>query len=119
MRAVVYDRYGPPDVLRLEETEVASPGANQVLVEVAAVSVNLSDWEVLRGSPLYSRIGGLRAPARRVLGSDIAGRIAAVGAAVTRFRVGEEVYGDNLDLRAGSPSTRWCQRRCLRTSLWG
>ncbi len=78
-----------------------SPGTNQVLVEVAGVSVNLSEWEVLRGWPLYSRIGGVRAPARRVLGSDIAGRIAAVGAGVTRFRVGEEVYSDNLNLKGG------------------
>ncbi|MET3769218.1 NADPH:quinone reductase-like Zn-dependent oxidoreductase [Marisediminicola sp. UYEF4] len=101
MRAVVYDRYGPPDVLRVEEIPVPAPGPTQVLVEVAATSVNLSDWEGLRGSPLYARIGGLRAPARRVLGSDIAGRVAAVGAGVTRFRVGDDVYGDNLGLLGG------------------
>ena len=74
---------------------------NQVLVQVAATSVNLSDWESLRGSPAYARIGGLRAPARRTLGSDIAGRVEAVGAGVTRFRVGDEVYGDNLGLKGG------------------
>jgi len=101
MRAVVYDRYGPPDVLRVEEVPVPSPGTNQVLVEVAATSVNLSDWEGLRGTPMYARIGGLRAPARRVLGSDIAGRVAAVGPGVTRFRLGDEVYGDNLGLMGG------------------
>lgn len=101
MRAVVYDRYGPPDVLRVEEVPVPSPGANQVLVEVAATSINLSDWEGLRGSPMYARIGGLRAPARRVLGSDIAGRVAAVGSGVTRFRLGDDVYGDNLGLMGG------------------
>ena len=101
MRAVVYDRYGPPDRLRVEEVPTPSPGANQVLVEVAATSVNLSDWECLRGSPMYARIGGLRTPARRVLGSDIAGLVAAVGPGVTRFRVGDEVYGDNLGLKGG------------------
>ena len=101
MKAVVDDRYGPPDVLRVEEIPVPVPGPTQVLVEVAATSVNLSDWEGLRGSPLYARIGGLRAPARRVLGSDIAGRVAAVGAGVTRFRVGDDVYGDNLGLLGG------------------
>jgi NADPH:quinone reductase-like Zn-dependent oxidoreductase len=58
MRAVVYDRYGPPDVLRIENVPKPSPGAGQVLVKVAATSVNLSDWETLRGSPLYSRLGG-------------------------------------------------------------
>ena len=101
MRAVVHDRYGPPDVLRLEEVPAPTPAADQVLVEVVATSVNLSDWEGLTGSPLYARLGGLRAPRRRVLGSDIAGRVAAVGSAVTRFRPGDEVYGDNLDLMGG------------------
>jgi NADPH:quinone reductase-like Zn-dependent oxidoreductase len=94
VRAVVYDRYGPPDVLRVEEVPRPSPSANQVLVEVAATSVNLSDWECLRGTPLYARIGGLRAPAHRTLGSDVAGRVEAVGSGVTRFRPGDEVYGE-------------------------
>ena len=101
MKAIVYDRYGPPDVLRVEEIPVPSPGANQVLLKVAATSVNLSDWECLRGAPMYARIGGLRAPARRVLGSDIAGRVEAIGSGVTRFRPGDEVYGDNLGLMGG------------------
>ena len=101
VRAAVYDRYGPPSVLRVENIPLPSPGPNQVLVEVVATSVNLSDWEGLTGSPLYARIGGLRAPRRRVLGSDIAGRVAAVGAGVTRFSVGDEVYGDNLALMGG------------------
>jgi NADPH:quinone reductase-like Zn-dependent oxidoreductase len=101
VKAVVYDRYGPPDVLRVEEVPVPSPSASQVLVEVAATSINLSDWECLRGTPLYARIGGLRTPKRRTLGSDIAGCVAAVGDAVTRFRVGDEVYGDNLQLMGG------------------
>jgi hypothetical protein len=77
VRAVVYDRYGPPSVLRLAEVLVPVPGPEQVLVEVAATSINLSDWECLRGTPLYARIGGLRTPKRRTLGSDIAGRVVA------------------------------------------
>ncbi|BFU43137.1 NAD(P)-dependent alcohol dehydrogenase [Krasilnikovia sp. MM14-A1004] len=101
MRAVVYDRYGPPDVLRIENVPTPSPAAGQVLVKVAATSVNLSDWETLRGTPLYSRIGGLRTPARRILGSDIAGWVEAVGPAVTRWKPGDEVYGDNLRLKGG------------------
>jgi NADPH:quinone reductase-like Zn-dependent oxidoreductase len=101
MRAVVYDRYGPPDVLRIEDVPVPSPGAGQVLVRIAATSVNLSDWETLRGTPLYSRIGGLRAPARPTLGSDIAGWVEAAGTGATRFRPGDEVYGDNLALKGG------------------
>jgi NADPH:quinone reductase-like Zn-dependent oxidoreductase len=101
LRAVVYDRYGPPEVLRVEEVPTPAPAAGQVLVKVAATSVNLSDWECLRGAPLYARIGGLRSPARRTLGSDIAGWIEDVGADVTRFRAGDEVYGDNLALKGG------------------
>ena len=101
MRAVVYDRYGPPEVLRVDEVQTPSPAAGQVLVRVATTSVNLSDWETLRGSPLYARLGGLRSPARRTLGSDIAGWVDTVGPGVTRFRPGDEVYGDNLALKGG------------------
>jgi NADPH:quinone reductase-like Zn-dependent oxidoreductase len=97
----VYDRYGSPDVLRVEDVPVPSPGAGQVRVKVAATSVNLSDWEGLRGSPAYARIGGLRHPARRTLGSDIAGVVDEVGQGVTRPRPGDEVYGDNLALMGG------------------
>ncbi len=101
VRAVVYDRYGPPDVLRVADVEMPVPAAHEVLVEVVATSVNLSDWECLRGSPLYARIGGLRRPARAVLGSDIAGRVRAVGRDVAGLRPGDEVYGDNLSLKGG------------------
>lgn len=101
MRAVVHDRYGPPSVLRVADVPVPSPERGQLLVRVAATSVNLSDWETLRGSPLYSRIGGLRRPARPVLGSDIAGWVEAVGPEVSGFAVGDEVYGDNLWLKGG------------------
>jgi NADPH:quinone reductase-like Zn-dependent oxidoreductase len=101
MRAVVYDRYGPPESLRVDDVPTPAPTTNQVLLRVLATSVNLSDWESLRGAPLYARLGGLRAPARRTLGSDVAGRVEAVGSGVTRFRVGDEVYGDNLQLKGG------------------
>jgi NADPH:quinone reductase-like Zn-dependent oxidoreductase len=88
-------------VLRIEEIPVPSPRENQVLVKVVASSINLSDWEGLRGNPMYARIGGLRAPRQRTLGSDIAGIVEAVGSGVTRFRPGDEVYGDNLALMGG------------------
>jgi NADPH:quinone reductase-like Zn-dependent oxidoreductase len=101
MRAAVHDRYGSPEVLRIEEVPVPTPGPGQVLVEIAATSVNLSDWEGLTGSPAYARLGGLRAPRRRILGSDIAGRVTQVGDGVTGFRPGDEVYGDNLALLGG------------------
>lgn len=101
MKAVVYDRYGSTDVLRVEDVPVPSPAAGQVRVRVAATSVNLSDWECLHGSPAYARMGGLRVPARRTLGSDIAGVVDVVGEGVSRFKPGDEVYGDNLALKGG------------------
>ena len=101
MRAAVYDRYGPPDVVRVEDVPMPVPDTGQVRVRVAATSVNLSDWECLVGSPAYARAGGLRRPACRTLGSDLAGVVDAVGAGVTRFHVGDEVYGDNLRLKGG------------------
>jgi len=101
VKAVVYDRYGLPDVLHVEDVAVPIPAAGQMRVRVAATSINLSDWECLRGRPAYARIGGLRFPARRTLGSDIAGVVDDVGAGVTRFRPGDEVYGDNLALKGG------------------
>jgi NADPH:quinone reductase-like Zn-dependent oxidoreductase len=101
MRAAVYDRYGSPEVLRTAEVPRPTPARGQVLVDVAATSVNLSDWEGLVGSPFYARLGGLRSPRRRILGSDIAGRVTEVGEGATRFRPGDEVYGDNLALLGG------------------
>lgn len=101
MRAIVYDRYGSPEVLRLDDIATPTPGRGQVLVRVIATSVNLSDWEGLHGSPAYARFGGPFRPARRTLGSDIAGVVQAVGSGVTLFRLGDDVYGDNLALKGG------------------
>jgi NADPH:quinone reductase-like Zn-dependent oxidoreductase len=101
MKAVVHDRYGPPDVLRVEDVPMPAPSSDQVRIRVTATSVNLSDWEGLTGSPAYARFGGLRTPSRRTLGSDIAGVVDEVGQGVTRFQVGDEVYGDNLALMGG------------------
>jgi NADPH:quinone reductase-like Zn-dependent oxidoreductase len=101
MKAVVYSRYGPPEVLSYTDVDDPVPGTGEVLVAVHAVGLNLSDWESLRGTPLYSRIGGLFRPKRRVLGSDIAGRVTAVGPGVTRFRPGDDVFGDILTYMGG------------------
>ena len=78
-----------------------SPRAGQVLVRVAATSVNLSDWEGLRGSPALRPLRRARPAVAATLGSDIAGSVEAVGAGVTRFAPGDEVYGDNLALKGG------------------
>ncbi|MFD5176651.1 NAD(P)-dependent alcohol dehydrogenase [Nocardia sp. NPDC058379] len=101
MKAVVYDRYGGPEVLSLTDVPVPEPAADQVLIRVRATALNLSDWESLRGTPFYSRIGGLRAPRRGILGSDIAGVIEAVGSSVAGFAPGDAVYSDNLVHKGG------------------
>jgi len=101
MKAVVYTRYGPPDVLRVTNVATPVPKDNEVLVRVAAVSLNASDWEVLRGKPLYSRIGGPFRPRHHILGSDIAGRVEAAGRQVTRFRPGQDVFADILSSMGG------------------
>jgi NADPH:quinone reductase-like Zn-dependent oxidoreductase len=94
MKAVVYSQYGPPDVLQLKEVEKPVPKDDEVLIKVRAVSLNASDWEILRGKPLYARIYGLVKPKYNILGSDVAGRVEAVGRNVKRFRIGDEVFGD-------------------------
>jgi len=101
MKAVVYTRYGGPDVLRLTDAETPVPGDGQVLVKVHAASLNASDWEMLRGKPLYSRIGGPVRPRHHILGSDIAGRVAATGRGATRFRPGDDVFADVLSSMGG------------------
>jgi NADPH:quinone reductase-like Zn-dependent oxidoreductase len=101
MKAVVYKRYGPPDVLRFTDVEMPAPKDNEVLVKVHAVSLNASDWEVLRGKPLYSRIGGPFRPGHHILGSDIAGRVEATGRNTTQFQPGDDVFADILSYMGG------------------
>lgn len=101
MKAISYSRYGPPSVLRLMDVPTPRPADKQVLVKVHAVSLNLSDWESLRGKPAYARIGGLFRPRRHILGSDIAGRVEAVGRNAVRFQPGEAVFGDILSYLGG------------------
>lgn len=94
MRAVIYCEYGPPDVLKVELIEKPVPADSQVLVRVHAASVNPLDWHYLRGTPRIARFGmGLRKPAVIRMGVDFAGTVEAVGARVTRFKPGDEVFG--------------------------
>ena len=101
MKAVVYTRYGPPDVLQLTDVPTPVPKDDEVLVQVHAVSLNATDWEGLRGKPLYSRIGGPFRPRHHILGSDIAGRVGAAGRNATRFQPGEDVFADILSHMGG------------------
>jgi NADPH:quinone reductase-like Zn-dependent oxidoreductase len=95
MKAIVIRRYGAPDALSLEDAEQPRPGAGQVLVRVHAASINSWDWDNLCGTHLVNRLfHGLRRPKYPIPGADIAGRVEAVGDGVTRFRPGDEVFGD-------------------------
>jgi NADPH:quinone reductase-like Zn-dependent oxidoreductase len=97
MKAFVYEKYGPPDILRMADVDTPSPRAGEVLVRVLAASVNAADWHVLRGRPLFSRATlGLLRPKHRILGGDIAGQVEAVGPGVAGFEAGDEVYANLL-----------------------
>ncbi|HUH15167.1 MAG TPA: NAD(P)-dependent alcohol dehydrogenase [Gaiellaceae bacterium] len=94
MRAVVHDRYGPPDVLRLEEVERPVPKDDEVLVRVRATTVNQTDCHIRRAEPFVWRLfAGLLRPKRKILGTELAGEVEAVGAAVTAFEPGDRVFG--------------------------
>ena len=96
MRAVVHDRYGAPEVLRLEDVERPVPEEDEVLVRVHATTVSRTDCHMRRAKPFIWRFFlGLRGPKRRILGSELAGEVEAVGAAVTGFEVGDHVFGLN------------------------
>jgi NADPH:quinone reductase-like Zn-dependent oxidoreductase len=96
MKAIVSDKYGQPDVLRLVEVEKPVPGDNEVLIRVYAASVNAYDWHLLTADIFMVRLmgGGLLKPKDRIPGADVAGRVEAVGRDVKQFRPGDEVFGD-------------------------
>jgi len=94
MKAIVYDRYGPPDVLQYQEVEKPTPADNQVLIRVNASSANPYDWHFIRGTPSFIRLfTGMRAPKSRRLGADVAGVVEAVGSNVTGLKPGDAVFG--------------------------
>lgn len=98
MKAVVYTKYGSPDVFRYEEVEKPVPKDNEVLVKIHAAAANAADWRFMRGKPFLLRLMiGFLKPKFKILGADIAGRVEAVGANVKRFKPGDEVFGDISD----------------------
>jgi NADPH:quinone reductase-like Zn-dependent oxidoreductase len=95
MKAIVFTRYGSPDVLELKEVDKPTPKDDEVLIRVHAASLNDWDWGALQGTPFVNRLlFGLSSPRKQILGSDIAGRVEAVGKAVLQFRPGDDVFGD-------------------------
>ena len=94
MKAVVHDRYGPPEVLRLDDVERPTPAADEILVRVGASTVNRTDCHRRAAKPfLWRFMAGLLRPKRRILGGEMAGEVEAVGSAVTQFAVGDRVFG--------------------------
>jgi NADPH:quinone reductase-like Zn-dependent oxidoreductase len=111
VRAVVHERYGPPEVLRLADVEAPTPGDDEVLVRVRATTVNRTDCGFRSGRPLVVRaFSGLRRPKRRILGTELSGVVEAVGPRVTGFALGDEVFGVNAD-RFGAHAELVCVRQ--------
>ncbi|MDH5389478.1 MAG: NAD(P)-dependent alcohol dehydrogenase [Gammaproteobacteria bacterium] len=95
MKAIVYEKYGSPDVLELKEVEIPALRDNEVLIKVHAASINSWDWDMLTGRPLeYRLFFGLLKSKNKILGCDIAGRIEAVGSNIKHLQPGDDVFGD-------------------------
>jgi NADPH:quinone reductase-like Zn-dependent oxidoreductase len=110
MRAVVYERYGGPEVLRLADVERPAPRDDELLVRVRATTVNRTDCGFRQPRPSFVRLfSGLRRPRRPILGTEFAGEVEAVGAAVTEFAPGDRVFGVNPD-RFGAHAEFLCVR---------
>jgi NADPH:quinone reductase-like Zn-dependent oxidoreductase len=94
VKAIVQDKYGSPDVLQFKDIDTPSPNDDEVLVRAHAAAVNIGDWHLLRGVPYVMRlVVGLRRPKREIPGTDVAGRVEAVGGDVKQLRPGDEVFG--------------------------
>jgi NADPH:quinone reductase-like Zn-dependent oxidoreductase len=109
MRAVVYDSYGPPEVQRIEEVERPVPKADEVLIKIHATTVTRTDIGFRAGKPWIIRLFfGLLRPRQRILGTELAGEIEAVGAAVSEFAVGDHVFGSTPAFRTGAHAELIC-----------
>jgi len=109
MRAVVYERYGPPKVLRVENVDQPMPKANEVRIKIHATTVTRTDIGLRAGKPLIVRLFfGLLRPKQQILGTELAGEVEAIGAAVTRFAVGDHVFGSTPSFRTGAHAEYIC-----------
>ena len=94
MKAIVYQNFGSPDILRFEEIDKPTPADNEVLIKVRAASVNPLDWKLMKGGPFILRLLlGLGKSKIKRPGVDVAGQVEAVGRNVTQFKPGDEVFG--------------------------
>ncbi|MFC1780752.1 NAD(P)-dependent alcohol dehydrogenase [Planctomycetota bacterium] len=109
MKAIVYTKYGSPDVLGLKEVEKPTPRDNEVLIKVHAASINSWDYDLLRGT-FQGRIGAFRKPRWEILGCDIAGIVEAVGKDVKNFKKGDRVFGDISQCGGGGFAEYICAR---------
>jgi NADPH:quinone reductase-like Zn-dependent oxidoreductase len=109
MKAVVFDAYGPPEVQRLEEVERPVPKEDEVLIKIQATTVTRTDTGLRSGKPFISRFfTGLVRPRQRILGTELAGEIEAVGANVKEFVVGDHVFGSTSAFRFGTHAEFIC-----------
>ncbi len=105
MKAVVHDRYGPPEVLRIEDVPRPTPARDEVLIRVRATGVTRSDTHLRAGEPSFGRLlSGLLRPKRRILGHELAGEVEAVGADPTEFAPGDRVFATQAHTRNTSAS---------------
>jgi NADPH:quinone reductase-like Zn-dependent oxidoreductase len=110
VKAAVYRRYGPPDVVEITEVEAPTPTTHEVLVKLRATTVTSADWRLRSANvppgfgPLVRLAFGIFGPRQTVLGSELAGEVAAIGTAVSRFKVGDRVFAfcGGLGCHAGS-----------------
>ena len=118
MKAVVYTKYGSPDVLKLTELPKPIPGDNEVLIKVHAAALNAADWHLLRAKPFLIRLMGmgLLKPKNKILGADLAGQVEAIGRNVRQFKPGDEVFSDIFGSGSGSLAEYVCVQENILVS---
>jgi NADPH:quinone reductase-like Zn-dependent oxidoreductase len=115
VKAIYYDHYGAPDVLSLLEVPQPKPKQGEVLVRIRAASINSWDWDMIRGEPWIVRMWGLTGPRYKIPGADIAGVVEDVGADVTKFKKGDEVFGDMCESGWGGYAEYKCAKETALT----